>query len=404
MTDGRSGSRAATKIAVEHVSKVFGDEPEAALALLEQGRTKDEILNETGQTVGVQDVSFEVGEGEVFVVMGLSGSGKSTLVRILNRLIPATAGRVLIDGEDLLAADERAVRQTRLDKMSMVFQHFALFPHKTVRENVEYGLKVKGVGPEERRERATEALDRVGLAPWAERRPDALSGGMQQRVGLARGLAVETEILLMDEPFSALDPLIRREMQNELLRLQRELRKTIVFITHDLLESLILGDRIAIMKEGRFVQVGTAEGIVGAPADDYVAAFTQDIDRSRVFPAGRAMDEALALGPGETAATARERMREAERDALHVVDRDKAVGVVRYRDLAEAEPEARVVDLMRRDFPVAAPDTRLYRLFPLCRAGLPIAVADERERLLGVIEPGRLFEQLAGTAEEDAAA
>src|SRR5690606_23617829 len=247
------------KIRVRHLSKIFGEAPERALERLVAGADKDQIFEETGSVVAVADVSFEVGEGEIFVVMGLSGSGKSTLVRCINRLFEATAGELLVDDEDVLAMDGEQLRQIRLGKIAMVFQHFALFPHKTVAENVEFGLKVRGVAAEPRRERALEALDMVGLRAWADVAPSNLSGGMQQRVGLARALAVDPEVLLMDEPFSALDPLIRRDMQQELIRLQQALRMTIIFITHDLHEALTIGDHIAIMKDGRFVQIGTPE-------------------------------------------------------------------------------------------------------------------------------------------------
>jgi len=394
----------APKISAEDVSKVFGDAPEEALTLLEQGRSKDEILAETGQTVGVQNVSFDVEEGEIFVVMGLSGSGKSTLVRMLNRLIPATTGRVTIEGEDLLSVDDETLREVRLKKMAMVFQHFALFPHKTVRENVEYGLKVQGADPEDRRERALRALKQVGLEAWAERRPDALSGGMQQRVGLARGLAVDPEILLMDEPFSALDPLIRRDMQNELLELQRELKKTIVFITHDLLEALILGDRIAIMKEGRFVQVGTAEEIVGSPADDYVADFTKDIDRSRVFSARRMIEDAQALDLAQdNVASALARMDETGRNALHVLENGKLAGLVTYRDLISLRSDGKS-DIPRdilQEAPTTSPDTHLYRLFRTCATGVPIAVCGEDGELQGVLRPEAIFAELSAESGDD---
>ena len=388
----------APKISVKNVSKVFGEDPDAALDLLEQGYGKDEILEQTGQTLGVQDVSFDVGEGEVFVVMGLSGSGKSTLVRILNRLIPATRGSVEIEGADLLAASDEELRQTRLNKISMVFQHFALFPHRTVCENVEYGLKIRGVSAKERRRRAIEALEQVGLAPWADRRPDALSGGMQQRVGLARGLAVDPEVLLMDEPFSALDPLIRRDMQNELLELQQSLGKTIIFITHDLNEALILGDRIAIMKEGRFVQVGTAEEIVGSPADDYVAEFTKDIDRSRVFSADRILEDPAALELSEaTVDSALAKMEETGRDALHVLDGRRIAGLVRFRDLvaASGDGSAGLQGHLIADPPTADPHTHLYELFSPAARGLPVALVEDGE-LKGVIRPETLLARLAG--------
>jgi glycine betaine/proline transport system ATP-binding protein len=400
-----------TKIAVRNVSKVFGGAPDEALALLREGRSKEDILKETGQTVGVQDVNFDVEQGEIFVVMGLSGSGKSTLIRMLNRLIPVTAGSIEIDGEDIVTMPDEQLREVRLRKMAMVFQHFALFPHRTVAENAEYGLKVQGVEAGERRERALKALRQVGLEAWADRRPSALSGGMQQRVGLARGLAVDPEILLMDEPFSALDPLIRRDMQGELLELQRELHKTIVFITHDLLEALVLGDRIAIMKEGRFVQVGTAEEIVGNPADDYVAAFTQDIDRSRVFSVDRVLEPAEAVEAADaTVADALARMDTLGRDALHLVEGGKPVGIVTYRRLADAArggeaPALR--DLAEPEMPEAGRGTPLYRLFRRAAQGLPIAVRDQDGTLAGVALPETIFDALdpgQGAREDEPAA
>ncbi|MEX2643441.1 MAG: glycine betaine/L-proline ABC transporter ATP-binding protein [Acetobacterales bacterium] len=392
------------KLAVRNLTRIFGPDPDAALALLKEGKSKDEILRETGNTVGVQDCSFDVGEGEIFVVMGLSGSGKSTLIRMINRLIEPTSGQVVIDGIDLTAADMDEVRRIRLDKISMVFQHFALFPHRTVRENVEYGLKIKGVDAAERRERAQQALEQVGLADWADKPPADLSGGMQQRVGLARGLAVEPEVLLMDEPFSALDPLIRRTMQEELLTLQREVRKTIVFITHDLNEALILGDRIAIMKEGRFVQVGTPQDIVAHPADDYVAAFTSDVDRGRVFTAESVMDAAHTLKLGEdTPETALQKMTELDRDALYVMEGRKIAGIVTYRDLAGTALEAdgdgsgydTLEDALVRDFPVVELETQLSEVYEQCSSGLPSAVLCHQGWLQGVIEPSRVFEALA---------
>ncbi len=386
------------KIQVKNLSKVFGDDPGTALAMIRDGKTKDDVLAETGQTIGVQSVDFSVEEGEVFVVMGLSGSGKSTLVRMLNRLIEASDGEIRIDGEDLRGADDAALRRLRLDKIAMVFQHFALFPHKSVRENVEYGLKVAGIPADERRKRALDALDKVGLSAWADRRPAALSGGMQQRVGLARGLAVDPEILLMDEPFSALDPLIRRDMQNELLELQRELKKTIVFITHDLDEALILGDRIAIMKEGRFVQVGTAEEIVGNPADDYVAAFTQDVDRARVFDVQSVMKAPESLDLGQHGvADALHRLDELGRDALHVMRGGEMAGIVTRRALAETEGngDATLEDVMRPDAPTARPDTHLFTIYGACASGLPVAVIDGDGRFVGVVTPESVFDLLA---------
>jgi len=279
----RDGSEA--HIEVEGLSKVFGPDPRSVLPLLHEGVSKDDILARTGHTVGLRDISLHVQRGETFVVMGLSGSGKSTLVRCLNRLIEPTAGNVRLDGEDVLALGRRDLRDMRRHTMSMVFQRFGLLPHRTVLANVTFGLRVQGVGPEERRDRARAWIERVGLAGYEHALPRELSGGMQQRVGLARALCTDPAVLLMDEAFSALDPLIRREMQGELVRLQEELSKTIVFITHDLDEALRLGDRVAVLKDGLLVQVGTPVEIVTRPSDDYVRAFVEDVDRSRVLRA-----------------------------------------------------------------------------------------------------------------------
>ena len=394
-----------TKLKVERLYKIFGNRPEKAFQLLEQGYCKEKIFDETGLTIGVQDASFDVGEGEIFVVMGLSGSGKSTLVRMLNGLIEPTSGKVFIDGARVTQGDALKLRDIRRNKVSMVFQHFALFPHKTVAQNVAYGLKVKGIKAAERRERARAALEQVGLGSYADLRPGALSGGMQQRVGLARSLAARTEILLMDEPFSALDPLIRCDMQQELIALQRTLKKTIVFITHDLNEALILGDRIAIMKGGRFVQVGTAEEIVGDPADDYVASFTRDIDRSRVFTTHSVMEsvETIQLG-SDTVATAVERMEALGRDALYVMcsKGEKVMGVATYGDLTvSARENGNSLDAaLITDFPRVKQEARLFELYPLASQGLPIAVEDRNGRFMGVIEPKAIFAQLHAREEK----
>lgn len=280
-------------IEVEDCWKVFGGRRgEDAVRLAEEGATRNRILEETGATVAVRGVSFAVHRGEAFVVMGLSGSGKSTLVRCVARLTDVTRGRVILDGEDLTAMDEATLREVRRRKLSMVFQHFGLFPHRKVIDNVAYGLEVQGMGKAERRERALHILELVGLEGWGEHYPQQLSGGMQQRVGLARALAVDPEVLFFDEPFSALDPLIRRDMQDELIALQDRLQRTIVFITHDFSEAIKLGDRIAIMKDGVFDQVGTAAEIIAHPATDYVREFTRDVPKAKVVTAG-----AIATGP-----------------------------------------------------------------------------------------------------------
>ncbi|MER6432027.1 glycine betaine/L-proline ABC transporter ATP-binding protein [Streptomyces sp900105245] len=280
------------RLEAEHLFKVFGRRPDAAVKALKQGTDREE-LRADGTTAAVIDASFRVEAGEIFVVMGLSGSGKSTLLRMLNGLLEPTAGTVRFDGQDLTGLADRELRELRSKKISMVFQHFALFPHRSVRDNAAYGLEVQGVPRAERGRRADEALALCGLAGWETSWPDELSGGMQQRVGLARALATDADLLLMDESFSALDPLIRRDMQDQLLELQKTLKKTIVFITHDLNEAMRLGDRIAVMRDGRIVQTGTAEDILLRPANDYVASFIQDVDRSRVLTAAALMDTAL---------------------------------------------------------------------------------------------------------------
>jgi glycine betaine/proline transport system ATP-binding protein len=382
------------KVEADSIFKIFGDNPKEALKLLKQGESKDAIFEATGDTIGVQEASFKVGEGQIFVVMGLSGSGKSTLVRMINGLIAPTSGKMLIDGIDVANCSGKTLREVRRTKIAMVFQHFALFPHMTVADNVAYGLKVKGVGADLRRKKAEAALDQVGLKAHADSYPDELSGGMQQRVGLARGLASEAEILLMDEPFSALDPLIRRDMQEELLELQRSLKKTIIFITHDLNEALTLGDRIAIMKDGRFVQVGTAEEIVDNPAGDY-------IDRSRVFTAGSVAAPAEALEvTRDTAETALERMEALGRDALYVVDGKAILGTVAYRDLAVSVRDngGALREAIVSDFPKARRTTPLFELYPLAESGLPIAVTDRQGQLAGVVAPQDVFAKLTSPA------
>ncbi len=265
--------------------KVFGAQATKAIESGDVDLPRADLMAKTGCTVAARDISFEVARGEVFVVMGLSGSGKSTLVRCLTRLIEPTSGTVSIAGHDVLGAQPKELRELRRTKVAMVFQHFGLFPHRTVLDNVAYGLEVQGIDEQKRYERARELLEVVGLSSVEASYPDQLSGGMQQRVGLARALAVDPEVLIFDEAFSALDPLIRREMQDEVLRLQERLQKTVIFVTHDLDEALKLGDRIAIMKDGRFVQVGTAADIVGAPADDYVREFVRDVPRGKVLTA-----------------------------------------------------------------------------------------------------------------------
>jgi glycine betaine/proline transport system ATP-binding protein len=390
------------RIVVRNLYKIFGSAPDEALRQIAAGRSKDEVHEATGSVVAINDVSFAVEPGRIFVVMGLSGSGKSTLVRCINRLIPATAGEILIDGVDVVGCDKKTLRDIRLNKVSMVFQHFALMPHKTVAENVEYGLKIKGADADTRRRRALEALETVGLSGWGDVPPGNLSGGMRQRVGLARALAVDPEVMLFDEPFSALDPLIRRDMQNEVIRLHRELEKTIIFISHDLHEALMLGDSVAIMRDGSFVQVGTPEEIVGSPADDYVSAFTQDVDRGRVFTVGSIMRRAHTLVLGEdNLESAITKMRDLGADAMYAVDKGskRPLGLITGRDAAHAliEKNSDLRNLVRDDFPTAREAEQLHEVYDRCRAGLPLAVVNEAGDLRGVVRPRDVLLELSKT-------
>jgi glycine betaine/proline transport system ATP-binding protein len=312
----------AKQIIIDHVFKVFGDAPEAALELVRQGCTKEDILARTGATIGVFDASLTIEAGEIFVVMGLSGSGKSTLVRLLNLLIEPTSGRILVDGSDISQLKDSQLRALRRKDISMVFQSFALMPHMTVQDNTALGLELAGVSRAERHAAADQALDQVGLAGWGASYPDELSGGMQQRVGLARALASDPSILLMDEAFSALDPIIRTEMQSELLRLQQVKRRTIVFISHDLDEAMHIGDRIAIMKDGQVVQVGTPEEILRNPVDDYVRSFVRGVDASAVFKAGdiaRKSQVVVSEQPGKGSRAALKMLEDQDRNYAYVV-------------------------------------------------------------------------------------
>ena len=283
------------KVICQSLWKVFGPQPESIFDIVNNGATKQEVLEQTGHVIAVKDVSFEVHENEIFVVMGLSGSGKSTLVRCINRLIEPTKGTVLVDGADIAQMDNAELQELRRHKMSMVFQNFGLLPHRSVLENVIFGLELRGEHKKERQEKAIQALDLVGLKGWEKSRIAELSGGMQQRVGLARSLAVDSEIILMDEPFSALDPLIRRQMQDEFINLSSVVKKTVIFITHDLIEALKLGERIAIMKDGEIVQTDVPEEIVAHPADDYVSEFVRDVPRGKVVLAQSIMKQPSVL-------------------------------------------------------------------------------------------------------------
>lgn len=385
-------------IAAEHLFKIFGRRPQRGVEALQRGATREQLRAE-GLTPAVIDASFEVDPGEIFVVMGLSGSGKSTLIRMINGLHPATAGEVLIDGENLAVLKGEALRRVRREKISMVFQHFALLPHRTVGENAAYGLQVQGMNRAEREARATKALSMVGLAGWGGSMPAELSGGMQQRVGLARALASETDVMLMDEAFSALDPLIRREMQDQLVDLQQRLDKTILFITHDLNEAMRLGDRIAMMRDGRIEQIGTAEQILNDPKNNYVAQFVHDVDRAKVLTAGSVMERpVVVIGPEQGPQQAHKLIREHQLDALAVVNRDRSpVGVVLPDEIAQAVRQGSpTLPLTERSASTVTLQTPLADLLgDACRRESPLLVVDDQGRLAGLIPQVTLLSALA---------
>lgn len=385
-------------IEAQHVYKIFGRRPETGVRRLEDGQTRED-LRADGLTAAVVDATFDVADGEIFVVMGLSGSGKSTLIRMVNGLLEPTSGVMNVGGEDIARLSGQDLRRVRRERVSMVFQHFALLPHRTVGENAAYGLQVQGLNRADRQAKAEEALRMVGLAGWGGYRPDELSGGMRQRVGLARALAAGTDVMLMDEAFSALDPLIRREMQDQLIDLQQQLGKTILFITHDLNEAMRLGDRIAMMRDGRIVQIGTSEQILNDPANDYVAQFVQDVDRARVLTAGAIMEPPVAvLGSQQGPRTAHRLMREHQVSALMVVDRSKRLlGVVHEDDVAaqvkagtdSTEGIVRPASTVRAELPLSE------LMHAAAESAVALAVVDDTERLLGVIPRVTLLNALA---------
>lgn len=389
-------------VEVKNVYKVFGAKADAAVEMLKAGKSREEVAEATNTVPAVIDASFTIERGEIFVVMGLSGSGKSTLVRCLNLMHPPTSGTVSIDGRDLVSLSPAELRAVRAEKISMVFQHFGLFPHRTVLDNAAWGLEVRKMPEAERREHATRALGLVGLAGWEDSYPGELSGGMQQRVGLARALATDADVLLMDEAFSALDPLIRSEMQEQLVSLQQDLKKTIIFITHDLNEAMFLGDRIAIMKDGRIVQIGTTEEILQAPADDYVRAFVQDVDRSRVLTAGAVMEEPVAKilqREGPSAALREMRLRQTA-GVLVVDERKRLVGGATDEDVIRMirSGQRKLENIIPFDeISRVSPDTSLVDcLIPSAESRLPLAVVDDDGVLLGVIPRVTLLNALGG--------
>ncbi|HLS09778.1 glycine betaine/L-proline ABC transporter ATP-binding protein [Lentibacillus sp.] len=391
-----------SKIKVDRLTKIFGKRPKQAVKYLEENKTKDEILELTGMTVGVNQATFDVQDGEVFVIMGLSGSGKSTLVRMLNRLIEPTSGDVWLGDDNITKMNKEQLRDVRRKKMSMVFQNFALLPHKSILQNAEYGLEIQGIDKAEREKKAREALELVGLGGYLEKRPSELSGGMQQRVGLARALANDPEILLMDEAFSALDPLIRKDMQDELMDLQQRVNKTIIFITHDLNEALRLGDRIALMKDGSIVQIGTAEEILMDPANDYVERFVEDVDLAKVLTAGHVMKRAETVTSDRGPNVALRLMKEDGVSTIYVVDKkQKLLGYVTADQAAAAAKENKgLEDILRTDIPRVHPDTLLNDLFePMTEDKAPLSVVDDSGKLVGIVVRGAIIGALAGNDE-----
>ena len=393
------------EIDVKNVSKIFGRQVEKASKLAVQGLSKEEILKKTGATVGVDRVSFQVQQGEIFVIMGLSGSGKSTVLRMLNQLIPATSGQIIVDGQDLTKLSKKEMLEFRRNKMSMVFQNFALFPHYTVLENVAYGLEIKNVSKDERLKKAQHALELVGLQGYGEQYPDQLSGGMQQRVGLARALASDAQILLMDEAFSALDPLNRKEMQDELLRIQADLNKTIIFISHDLNEALKLGNHIMIMRNAKLVQVGTPEEILTSPADDYVEKFIEDVDRSRILTAENVMITPAMVNIDKAGPrTALREMRENNTSSIYLVDsKYRFKGITSAQDVSQLLKKGKtdLHDVLMTDVPTTTLDTVLTELLAdISTTTIPFAVLDEQKRLRGIIIRGAVLAALSGNEVE----
>jgi glycine betaine/proline transport system ATP-binding protein len=395
------------KIRIENLSLVFGKAKNKALKLLDDGKDKAEILDATGCTVAVKNASISIEEGEIFVVMGLSGSGKSTLLRCINRLINPTKGKIYINNEEITNMNDRELLNIRRKELAMVFQHFGLLPHRTVLSNVAFGQELQGVPQKEREALAMETIELVGLKGYENQKVSELSGGMQQRVGLARGLANKPEVLLMDEAFSALDPLIRSQMQDELLILQEKMKKTIVFITHDLDEAIKLGDRIAIMKDGKIVQIGTSEEIITNPADDYIKSFVENVDRSKIVTAASIM-----FGKPKTARLQKDGpagvlrvMRENGLEHLPVVRNNRTfLGYVKLEDVLRLKnEEAKTIEsIINKNVMSVTPDTTIENMLPLLsKTNLPIPVVNEENHLLGVVSPTSIIAESTGMAKKE---
>lgn len=396
-----------SKIEINNLFLIFGREKERAFRRLQQGRSKAEILKSTGCTVAVQDASLSINEGEIFVIMGLSGSGKSSLLRCINKLVKPTRGEVLINGKDIVKANESELMEIRRKELAMVFQHFGLLPHRTVADNISFGLELQGVAKEERRKKAIESMNLVGLEGYEDMMVSELSGGMQQRVGLARALANDPEVLLMDEAFSALDPLIRVQMQEELIMLQQKMKKTIVFITHDLNEAIKLGDRIAIMRDGEIVQVGTPEEVLTQPANDYVEDFVESVDRSKIVSVSSIMlnNPVLARFPKEGPAVVMRKMRQRNLTSIPVVDEDRVlIGEVHLEDLTRLRKndEKSIESVIRNDNLSVTPDTVIEELLPLLtKTNSPIVIVDDNHKVVGLLPLNWLIIEMTGMEHKE---
>ena len=396
-----------TKIEIKDLSILFGPEKAKAKKMIKQGKSKQEILKETGCTIAVRNANLEIEEGEMFVIMGLSGSGKSTLVRCINRLNEPSMGEIWLSGRNITSLSDKDLLQIRRKEMAMVFQHFGLLPHRTVLSNIAFGLELQGIPKEEREKKAHESIAVVGLKGYENQRVDELSGGMQQRVGLARALANNPEVLLMDEAFSALDPLIREQMQDELLDLQEKMKRTIVFITHDLDEAIKLGDRIAIMKDGEVVQVGTPEEILTDPANDYVTRFTESVDRGRVVTASSIMltqPIVVRIRKDGPEAIIR-KMREKRLYALPVIGTDEQfLGEIRLKDVLRLRKEGvrDISSIVMKEVPSVLESMTVEDMLPLLpKVQQALPVVDENNRLKGVVSTSAIIIEMTGKDQKE---
>lgn len=393
------------KLKVENVTKIFGPRPKKVIPLIEKGASKREILDKTGHTVGVYNANMEIMEGETFVIMGLSGSGKSTLIRCFNLLNKPTSGAIYVDGENIVSYNKEQLKFFRQKKIAMVFQHFGLFSHRTVMENIEYGLEVRGLSKNERREIAQKHIDTVGLKGYENQYPDELSGGMRQRVGIARALTNDPDILLMDEPFSALDPLIRREMQLELLDIQTRLQKTIIFITHDVNEAFRIGDRVAVMKDGNVEQVGTPEDLLESPANDYIVEFTREIDRSKVLQAENIMSKPLSIVNSKDGLhVAIKNMEEHGISSVFITNRERQLlGLVTIDQAIDGVKNRKTIDeVMSTDVRTAYLEEYVQDIIPrVLDSKYPLVVVDETNRIKGIILRVHVLSSIISNSSED---